>query len=465
MQTRIPIVLAMIATTARVRADARSLTGNISPNATGSSYTAVVSCSTTFHVPSNGDGMSCEAIIASVGLTDTTLAELNPSLNCSETVAPDTFLCTSLPKGDKAPTVACQLSYEAAGAESCDAISTAFDLDPVAFALLNPGIACSSLAARTQICLEGTLSTGTYLLGGPPPKFSPIAVSHDTSCNSFASVSSPTACLDIAKSARVSITNLDAWNTGLNCWSLKQNDTLCTAVGSVSTTNSISITTTSTATSTTTSTTTFTSTSTTISTKHSASPPSIPSSPSSPSSPPPSPSLSPPGFQSPSPPPAPPAPSPSPPAPSPSPSAFSASFPISPTTTISQPSNTASSGNQGSNGGVTYEVSWNWFAASSTDCDASITPEQFNTGFYAGAQDIPHLCGKQGTFSYNGNSVTVTYAWMTGGGYGYHELSPQAFAQLIGSQAKVASGMRAEDYQKAISDPGRVYGVTCSGFC
>ncbi|KAJ3236906.1 hypothetical protein HDU77_011730 [Chytriomyces hyalinus] len=44
---------------------------------------------------------------------------------------------------------------------------------------------------------------------------------------------------------------------------------------------------------------------------------------------------------------------------------------------------------------------------------------------------------------------------MTGGGFAYHELSAQAFAQLIGSNAKASSAMRAEDFQKAINDPGR----------
>ncbi|KAJ3066705.1 hypothetical protein HDU98_010006 [Podochytrium sp. JEL0797] len=112
--------------------------------------------------------------------------------------------------------------------------------------------------------------------------------------------------------------------------------------------------------------------------------------------------------------------------------------------------------------GAEYVVSWNWFVGPTADCDASITAEEFNTGFYAGAQEIPAYCGKSATFTYKGNSVTVKYAWMTTGGTLYHELSPAAFAQLIGSDAKVEDGMTVQQYQAAINDPGRVR-ATCSG--
>ncbi|KAJ3074121.1 hypothetical protein HDU98_012059 [Podochytrium sp. JEL0797] len=112
--------------------------------------------------------------------------------------------------------------------------------------------------------------------------------------------------------------------------------------------------------------------------------------------------------------------------------------------------------------GAEYVVSWHWFEDFSGDCDASITPLQYNTGFYAGSEHIPRDCGKMGTFHYNGNSVTVQFIWRTTGGSLYHELSPQAFAQLIGSGAQVQEGMVSTDFQIAIDDPGRVV-ATCSG--
>ncbi|KAJ3064381.1 hypothetical protein HDU98_012213, partial [Podochytrium sp. JEL0797] len=112
--------------------------------------------------------------------------------------------------------------------------------------------------------------------------------------------------------------------------------------------------------------------------------------------------------------------------------------------------------------GANYVTSWHWFVGNSFDCDGSITAEEYNTGFYAGSENIPAGCGTTGTFTYNGNSVTVKFIWRTTGGSLYHELSAAAFAQLIGSGAQVSPGMSSTDFQIAINDPGRVV-ATCSG--
>ncbi|KAJ3201466.1 hypothetical protein HDU82_008095, partial [Entophlyctis luteolus] len=88
-------------------------------------------------------------------------------------------------------------------------------------------------------------------------------------------------------------------------------------------------------------------------------------------------------------------------------------------------------------------------------------------GYYAGAQkrsDGTLPCGETGTFTYNGNTVTVTYAWQTTGGSDYHELTAAAFAKLIGSTADVSSSSNAEQFQAAINDPGRIE-AACSGVC
>ncbi|CAK4650146.1 hypothetical protein LEN26_003989 [Aphanomyces euteiches] len=109
-------------------------------------------------------------------------------------------------------------------------------------------------------------------------------------------------------------------------------------------------------------------------------------------------------------------------------------------------------------------VSWNWFASSTTDCDASLSANKLNRGLYIGGENIPADCGKTATFKYNGRSVTATYAWRTTGGRQYNELSPQAFARLIGSNANAANYNSATAFQVAINDPGRVR-ATCSGTC
>ncbi|CAK4638419.1 hypothetical protein LEN26_009674 [Aphanomyces euteiches] len=130
------------------------------------------------------------------------------------------------------------------------------------------------------------------------------------------------------------------------------------------------------------------------------------------------------------------------------------------------PSNpsTPSTSKPSQTGGSTKTVSWNWFATSTTDCDASLSADTLNRGFYVGGENIPADCGKTATLTYNGHTVTATYSWRTTGGQQYHELSPQAFARLIGSNANVANFNSPTDFQVAINDPGRVM-ASCTGTC
>ncbi|RHY43989.1 hypothetical protein DYB38_012434 [Aphanomyces astaci] len=114
--------------------------------------------------------------------------------------------------------------------------------------------------------------------------------------------------------------------------------------------------------------------------------------------------------------------------------------------------------------GVHKKVSWNWFTSSTTDCDASLSKDTLNRGLYIGGENIPADCGKTASFTYDGRTVIATYAWRTTGGQGYNELSPQAFAQLLGSNANAANFNSATDFQAAINDPGHVFS-TCSGTC
>ncbi|KAJ3288951.1 hypothetical protein HDU79_004442 [Rhizoclosmatium sp. JEL0117] len=114
--------------------------------------------------------------------------------------------------------------------------------------------------------------------------------------------------------------------------------------------------------------------------------------------------------------------------------------------------------------GGLYVLSWNWFNGGTTDCDASLTADDLNNGLYAGAQNVPELCGKTATFTYKGNSVTIKYAWMTGGGTLYHELSPKAFAVLYG-MPNAAIGSDVSAFKLVIQDPGRLKDVACTGSC
>ncbi|KAJ3266734.1 hypothetical protein HDU77_010841 [Chytriomyces hyalinus] len=212
----------------------RPVLGHINPAAQGSSLAAVVGCQYTYHV-SNPAGQTCLEIQAATGLTVQNLVEINTALDCSKPVEYNTFVCTAGPDPSQAvASIApnCLLSYTLMENESCSAIQAAFDMDATTFTLLNPSLDCSGTpSSSTPVCLEASVSSS--LIGGPPKSFTPVSVAHVGNCNSLVTVASPTACLDISAQARVSVTLLNEWNGNLNCWGLKQNDTLCVGVGAV----------------------------------------------------------------------------------------------------------------------------------------------------------------------------------------------------------------------------------------
>ncbi|TPX66765.1 hypothetical protein CcCBS67573_g07722 [Chytriomyces confervae] len=418
----------------------RPVLGHINPAAQGSSLAAVVGCQYTYHV-SNPAGETCLEIQAATGLTVQQLVEINTALDCSKRVEYNTFVCTAGPDPSQAvASVApnCLLSYTLMENESCSAIQAAFDMDATTFTLLNPLLDCSRTpASSTPVCLEASVSSS--LIGGPPTSFTPVSVAHVGNCNSLVTVASPTACLDISAQARISVTLLNEWNGNLNCWGLKQNDTLCVGVGAVVapflSSTAVEPTRVTSATSTTTTTATTTATSTT--TSNAAEAPSSPSPSPSPVAVSPSPS---PVAVSPSPAPAPPAPSPSP-SPSPSPEAAAASpSPAeepapSPSpaqaSPVRPPASSSSSGNvliRGSGSGTYFydvegrtcngEGAYNENQAY-TSCEPSAPPyttlaNRRNNNIVALALDQMNankagLCGKRVIVKYNGQVVDATF--------------------------------------------------------
>ncbi|KAI8828229.1 hypothetical protein BJ741DRAFT_627107 [Chytriomyces cf. hyalinus JEL632] len=301
--------------------------------------------------------------------------------------------------------------------ESCGAIQAAFDMDATTFTLLNPSLDCSGTpGSSTPVCLEASVSSS--LIGGPPTSFTPVSVAHVGNCNSLVTVASPTACLDISAQARVSVTLLNEWNGNLNCWGLKQNDTLCVGVGAVVAPflSSTAVEPTGVTSATSTSTTTSTNTGNAVN---------------APSSPSPSPS---PVAVSPSPAPAPPASSPSPQAVAASPSPAEVAAPIpSPAqaSPVRPPASSSSSGNvliRGSGSGTYFydvegrtcngEAPYNENQAY-TSCEPSAPPytslaNRRNNNIVALALDQMNankagLCGKRVIVKYNGRVVDATF--------------------------------------------------------
>ncbi|KAF0716409.1 Aste57867_2868 [Aphanomyces stellatus] len=136
----------------------------------------------------------------------------------------------------------------------------------------------------------------------------------------------------------------------------------------------------------------------------------------------------------------------------PKPPASTTPMPLTPTTTPSS-------------GGVAQTISWNWFMSNTLDCDGSLSMDTLNRGLYVGSENVPADCGKTATFSYKDKTVTATIVWRTTGGKSYHELSPQAFANLLGANVNMATIPNAAAMQAAINDPGHVTAMCTAGAC
>ncbi|KAJ3353738.1 hypothetical protein HDU83_006455 [Entophlyctis luteolus] len=454
--------------------------GFISPDAYAStaSLAAVVSCSATFKVSAR-EGMSCAQVAAATGMNISIISDLNSKFNCLSDIIPySTYLCLSDPDTSTSDYTTCTTTYAVSADDSCTAIKSAYGLDDTTFKIMNPSVDCNALSAGMQLCLEATMGSATLECTANEA----MEVIQSSKCSLTERVTSDTACLDFVGSFGVSLTDLHDWNSGLNCCSLSQNDTLCVAVGDSSTQVSSKTSTTIVAGSTMSTSVTLlnvgtnfgttnapvTTTSATIrsvdsefvsstdgfTNGHSSS--AVPTETQT--------SISPtttvvPVTILPE-------------------STFSPNFPTSSATifqtkttsavsTISAAQSTSAFSSTAQASSSMYIVSWNWFTGPTSDCDASITASEYNSGYYAGTQkrsDGTLPCGETGTFTYNGNTVTVTYAWQTTGGSDYHELTAAAFAKLIGSTADVSSSSNAEQFQAAINDPGRIE-AACSGVC
>ncbi|KAJ3073337.1 Presenilin-1 [Podochytrium sp. JEL0797] len=291
----------------------------------------------------------------------------------------------------------CLLSYSIQLGDICYFVGGAVGLSMADLATLNPSIQCEDLPIGSIMCLQNAS------LGGPPSSFAQVNVTQGPTCSSFGPVTSTSSCFDILSTTGISLTSLSLWNTGLNCFGLEPNCSLCVGVGGGATSKATDPT-----------------SNATDLTSNATEPTSNATDPT---------------FQAVIA------------VPGPQPVSGVAIDPYqSSDFDPAIPFNQSPSPGSGFN----YVTSWHWFAGNSLDCDGSITADEYNMGFYAGSENIPADCGKTGTFEYKGNSVTVAFAWKTTGGTLYHELSAQAFARLIGSDLVVTPGMPSGVIQNAI---------------
>ncbi|KAJ3353742.1 hypothetical protein HDU83_006459 [Entophlyctis luteolus] len=224
-------VLSLVAECARAMLVGRP--GFISPDAYEStaSLVAVVTCSATFKVTALG-GMSCAQVAAATGVDVVTISALNPKFDCSsDTIPCNAYLCLSDPGTSTSDYTTCTTTYAVSADDSCTAVKSAYGLDDTTFKIMNPSVDCNALSAGMQLCLEATMGSATLECTANEA----MEVIQSSKCSLTERVTSDTACLDFVGSFGVSLTDLHDWNSGLNCCSLSQNDTLCVAVGDSST--------------------------------------------------------------------------------------------------------------------------------------------------------------------------------------------------------------------------------------
>ncbi|KAJ3112127.1 hypothetical protein HDU96_004931 [Phlyctochytrium bullatum] len=213
-------------TDARILSGARRQ-GHFRPFLSANSRTAAETCVETWLAND-----TCVTIANTAGVSLKHLIDLNPGIKCDSLTESD-VVCTVGPDDASAITgsgskVPCTVEYTTLADDTCDALSTAYNLTLDEVKSLNAGLDCSvkPLPSSQLLCLDGYVGSGTHVGGAGSatvPKASPAA-----GCSVFyTATANLTDCNPVLKAHSISLSSLVRLNTGLKCWNIKKDDKLC----------------------------------------------------------------------------------------------------------------------------------------------------------------------------------------------------------------------------------------------
>ncbi|ORY38324.1 hypothetical protein BCR33DRAFT_428428 [Rhizoclosmatium globosum] len=171
-------------------------------------------------------GETCAQIGAAIGLDAHSVAVLNPLTNCTAPLPPKQILC--LDPGAVEAELSCNVLYTLTADDSCAGLQATFSVSATDFKIINPNATC---ATGDSVCLSGEFGVGkaTVAYGGAPsvPAHG-LNVTRIETCLATATLDKDTNCADLAMTyPPLSVTNLVAWNTNIDCWNLKKGDSIC----------------------------------------------------------------------------------------------------------------------------------------------------------------------------------------------------------------------------------------------
>ncbi|KAJ3378410.1 hypothetical protein HDU84_007574, partial [Entophlyctis sp. JEL0112] len=222
--------------------------GHYNARLSSSAILATIDCVYTYQTAA---GDTCGSIAANYAMarsfiSPAAFATLNPDITCGNDVnlPVDNLVCVSsaADAGSASSTtgsstdgtnttLSCTVGYVLRNGDVCDSVAAAFGLSSSLRFELNPHLDCSdtNVFVGQELCLEavGNSTTGTIIVGGPQTasKYSG-AVDMVEGCTDSVvlnSTADPSCLAFVASYSNITITELAAWNSGIDCWNTTAN--------------------------------------------------------------------------------------------------------------------------------------------------------------------------------------------------------------------------------------------------
>ncbi|KAJ3012188.1 UNVERIFIED_CONTAM: hypothetical protein HDU68_001336 [Siphonaria sp. JEL0065] len=192
---------------------------------------------------------TCGTIAAQNVMTLPSFQALNPHIKCGDGVYVEANQLVCVPNAVNGTAVnksvpnlpssnitaisfACSFDVVLQKGDSCDSVAALFNVSATDRFYLNQFLNCEDTVAFAgkPLCLSGTFNTttGSISLGGPK-NVTLNAPIPSASCNSTVIAGNNQTCADVSKANNITITQLGAWNKGVDCWNVGEGNAVCVA--------------------------------------------------------------------------------------------------------------------------------------------------------------------------------------------------------------------------------------------
>ncbi|KAJ3074302.1 hypothetical protein HDU98_011566 [Podochytrium sp. JEL0797] len=197
--------------------------GHWSPHFSNQNIKEIVECTFTYETETSD---TCGSIAARNSMSLSVFQSMNPTVSCGNDLPLPANQLVCVP-GDssESSTPPCLFSYTLQNGDTCDRVAQLFGLSPTDRLLMNPTLDCADTSAYVgqSLCLENAS------MGGPGKNVVRQIVP-SSACSATALVSVNQTCVEVSSAYKVSVSQLGAMNTGMNCWNLGVGNQICVAI-------------------------------------------------------------------------------------------------------------------------------------------------------------------------------------------------------------------------------------------